>query len=362
MEKQVNVGIIGVGNISPRYIEGCRAFDILNLVGCADINMERCRKVAKDNKLQAYTVEELLADPEIDIVVNLTIPAAHAEVSLKAIEAGKHVYSEKPLAVTLADGQKIMDTARAKGVRVGCAPDTFLFGEHQTCRKLLDDGAIGEPVAASGFMMSRGPEGWHPNPDFYFQPGGGPMLDMGPYYVTCLVNLLGPVKRITASVRKSFPERIAKDGHRIPVNVPTHYTGTLEFASGAIATLIMSFDIAGHRLPMMEVYGADGTLCVPDPNGYQKEVKLIRRGERSAADQPMTHPTDWARGIGVADMAYGILHNRPHRASGELALHVLEIMTSFEESWREGQHIHIQSTVERPAALPVGLPPRTLDS
>ncbi len=356
------IGLIGVGNISPAYIKGCRAFDILELVACADLNVERARQVAAENNIAlGCSVEELLSNPQIDIVVNLTNPIAHTQVSRQIIAAGKHVYSEKPLAVALADGRLILDEATAKGVRVGCAPDTFLFGQHQHARKLIDDGAIGEPVAAIGCMAGHGPESWHPNPDFYYDVGGGPMFDMGPYYVTCLVNLLGPVTRVSGSARTTFPTRIAKDGHVIPVHVPTHYSGTLEFASGAVATLITSFDVWRHHMPQMEIYGATGSLTIPDPNGFDpREVKLYKQGEKDWSHVPQQHRDDWARGIGLADMAYAIRENRPHRASGDLAYHVLEIMHAFETASASGQYVTISSTVERPAALPVGLPPRVL--
>lgn len=357
------VGIIGVGNISPAYIKGCRAFDILDLVACADIDLDKARKVAAEHNIPTvYTVDELLNDPQIDVVINLTIPAVHADISLKVLNAGKHVYSEKPLAISLSDGKAILDTAAAKGLRVGCAPDTFLFGQHQTARKLIDEGAIGEPVAAVGFMLSHGPERWHPNPDFFYAPGGGPMFDMGPYYVTCLVALLGPAVRVSGAARPSFPTRTTGTGRQLPVNVPTHYTGTVEFASGAVATLITSFDVWGHRLPQMEIYGSVGSIAIPDPNGYDpRDVKLFLPDQKEWEVMTISHRQDWARGIGLADMAYGIRDSRPHRASGELAYHVLEIMHAFEKAYSTGAYITLNSTVERPAALPVGLPPRVLE-
>lgn len=363
MSKTYKVGIIGVGNISPAYIKGCRAFDILDLVACADIDLERARAVAAEHQIpNAYTVDELLNDPQIDIVVNLTIPAVHADVSLKALNAGKHIYSEKPLAVSLSDGKAIIDSAAAKGLRVGCAPDTFLFGQHQAARKLIDEGAIGAPVAAVGFMLGHGPEGWHPNPDFFYATGGGPMFDMGPYYVTCLVALLGGAVRVSGAARASFPTRTAKGGRVLPVSVPTHYTGTIEFATGAVATLITSFDVWGHRLPQMEIYGATGSLAIPDPNGWQpNEVKLFVPDKHDWEVMPVTHRTDWARGIGLADMAYGIRDGHPHRASGALAYHVLEIMHAFETAYTSGAYVNLTSTVDRPEALPVGLPPRMLE-
>jgi len=362
-KQQYNIGIIGVGNISPAYIKGCRAFDILNPVACADIDVARAQKVAAENDIpKGCSVEELLSDPEIDIVINLTIPAVHAEVSLKILAAGKHVYSEKPLATRLEDGKAIIDLATEKGLRVGCAPDTFMFGQHQTTRKLIDDGIIGDAVAAVGFMVGHGPEGWHPNPDFFYAPGAGPMFDMGPYYITCLINLLGPAVRVSGTARASFPERTAKDGHTIPVTVPTHYSGSIEFASGATATLIQSFDVWSHRLPQMEIYGALGTLTVPDPNGYKpRETLLYIPDKHEWEEMPISHREDWARGIGLADMAYGIRDNRSHRASGELAFHVLEIMHAFEKAYKSGVYAELTSTCQRPEALPIGLPARVLE-
>jgi len=358
---KTKVGIIGTGNISPAYINGCRAWEILDLVAVADIDAEKARSVGEKFEIEVRTIDELLKDPEIGIIINLTIPAVHADVSLQVIDAGKSVHSEKPLAVTREDGRRILDAAQAKGVRVGCAPDTFLFGAHQTCRKLIDDGAIGEAVAAVAFMASHGPEKWHPNPGFFYETGGGPMFDMGPYYITCLVALLGPVRRVSALTRASFPERIAGDGRRLPVSVPTHYAGSLEFVSGPIASVITSFDIWGHHLPMMEVYGSAGTLRVPDPNGWEFFVHMQPEGVAEWQDIPLTHSADWRRGIGVADMAYAIQSGRPHRASGDLAYHVLDVMHAFEDSSNTGQTIAIESTVERPAAVPVGLEARHLD-
>jgi len=317
---------------------------------------------AENNIPKAYSVDELLSDPEIDIVINLTIPNAHAEVSLKILNAGKHVYSEKPLATRLEDGKAIIALAAQKGLRVGCAPDTFLFGQHQTARKLLDEGIIGESVAAVGFMVGHGPEGWHPNPDFFYAPGGGPMFDMGPYYLTCLVNLFGPAVRVSGTARASFPTRTAKDGRVIPVNVPTHYTGIVEFASGVSATVIQSFDVWAHRLPQLEVYGALGTLTIPDPNGYNpRETRVHIPGKYDWEIMPITHREDWARGIGLADMAYGIRDGRTHRASGELAFHVLEIMHAFETAYNNGVYVQLESTCQRPEPLPIGLPERVLE-
>jgi len=363
VETKVKVGIIGAGNISSAYINGCRDYDILDLVAIADIDMPKAKVVAEKFSIpKLYTVDEMLADPAIQIVVNITVPRVHAEVSLAIIDAEKHPYSEKPLAVTREDGKRILAAAQAKGVRVGCAPDTFLFGAHQTCRKLIDDGCIGQPVAAVGFMPSHGPESWHPNPAFYYEVGGGPLFDMGPYYVTCLVNMLGPLARVTGSARASFPERIAGNGQHLPVHVATHVTGVLDFASGAVATLITSFDIWGHHLPKMEVYGSEGSLSVPDPNGGVHTVQLLRAGEKEWTDMPLSYPKETRRGIGVADLAYALAYDRPNRASGDLAYHVLDVMHAVQDASASGQHVKVESTVTRPALLPLDLPQRQLDS
>ncbi len=358
MEK-VKVGIIGCGNISSAYMKGCRAWEILDVVACADINLSAAAAKAQEHNIpQALTVEALLNDPEIQIVINLTVPQVHAAVSLAIIASGKHVYSEKPLAITRADGLEILTAAKEKGVRVGCAPDTFLGGGLQTCRKLIDEGHIGEPVAAAAFMMGHGPEAWHPNPAIFYQPGAGPMFDMGPYYLTALIHLLGPVRRVTGSTRITFPERIATSearyGERLKVEVATHVTGILDFASGPIGTLTTSFDVWHSHLPRIEIYGTEGSLSVPDPNIFGGSVYVRQAMAKEWSEVPLTHAADMGRGIGVADLAYALADARPHRAAGEMAFHVLDLMQAFEESSQSGRHIEIESRCERPAPLPVG--------
>ena len=366
METKVKVGVIGCGNISSAYFKGCKPYELLDVVACADLMLERAEAKAEEFGIEkACSVEELLGDPEIQIVVNLTIPKVHAEVNLRAIEAGKHVHCEKPFAIERADGGKVLEAAREKGVLVGCAPDTFLGGGIQTCRKLLDDGWIGDPVAATAFMAGHGPESWHPAPDFYYQQGGGPMLDMGPYYLTALINLLGPVKRVTGSARTSFPERVitneARYGEHIPAKIPTHITGVVDFAGGPVATLMMSFDVWSHSLPRIEVYGSEGSLSVPDPNCFGGPVRVRRAGDDGWSEVPLTHSPEVSRGIGVADMAYALTYGRPHRASGALAYHVLDVMQSFDEASTTGRHVEIGSGCSRPDPLPMGLLPGTLD-
>ncbi|UQZ83593.1 1,5-anhydro-D-fructose reductase [Paenibacillus konkukensis] len=312
MEK-VRVGIVGCGKISGIYFKNCGSFAAPEVAACADLNVERARASAEEYGIpKAYSVQELLADPDIDLVINLTIPAAHAEVCLQALEAGKHVYVEKPLAVTREEGKRILDTARSKGLLVGSAPDTFLGGGIQTCIKLIRDGWIGTPVAASAFMIGRGHEHWHPDPEFYYAPGGGPMFDMGPYYLTALVAMLGPMQRVTGSAKISYPERTItsqpKFGQTIQVQTPTHVAGVIDFHGGAIGTIITSFDaFGGSQLPRIEIYGSQGTLSVPDPNTFGGPVLLRRADAKEFSEIPLTHGyTDNSRGLGVLDMAYAI--------------------------------------------------------
>jgi predicted dehydrogenase len=360
------VGLIGCGNISDTYLKSCPTFAALTVTACADIDMARAQAKAAQYNIRALTVEQLLHDPDVDLVINLTIPAAHAEINLAALQAGKHVHTEKPFAIAREDGQRALALAHANGLRIGGAPDTFLGGGLQTCRKLIDDGAIGEPVACSAYMGSSGPEAWHPSPHFFYQPGAGPMFDMGPYYLTALIHLLGPVNRVSGSTRSAFAERVAGHesirGQRIPVNTPTHIAGTLEFASGPIGTLVTSFDIVGHHQPRIEIYGSEGALSVPDPNTFGGPVQILRRGSREWEDVPLTHGyTANHRGIGAADMAVALRSGRPHRASGALVYHVLDLMHAFHDAAREGRHITLTSQCPRPAPLPVGLGAGELD-
>jgi predicted dehydrogenase len=357
---KMNVGVIGCGHISNIYLQAPRTFGILDIVACADLDMERARAQAERYNIpRAAPVEELLADREIELVINLTIPKAHAEVGMAVIQAGKALYNEKPLAINREQGRQLLRAAQAKGVRVGCAPDTFLGGGLQTCRQLIDEGAIGRPVAANAFIMSHGQEHWHPDPNFFYQPGAGPLFDMGPYYLTALVTLLGPIQRVTSSAKVTFPERIItsepKYGTRITVNTPTHIAGVLDFANGAVGVLVTSFDVWSHQLPYIEIYGTEGTLSVPNPNTFGGLVRLRRAGESDWRDIPLTHGyTQNSRGIGAADMAYAIRTEKPHRVSGELAYHILDTMQALLEASIEGRHILLTSTCSRPEPLPPG--------
>lgn len=352
----VKIGVVGCGNISNVYLESGKKFDVLDIVAVADLDLERAKaKAAEHGIARALSVVELLADPEIEIVLNLTIPKAHYDVCKAALDAGKHTYVEKPLSLTRDQGRDLLRIAKEKNLRVGGAPDTFLGAALQTCRKLIDDGAIGRPVAATAFMMAGGVEKWHPNPEFFYKPGGGPMLDMGPYYLTALISLIGPIRRVTGSAQMSFSERVITSqplsGQTIIVETPTHIAGVLDFVNGAVGTIITSFDVWAHNLPPIEIHGSEGSLSVPDPNYFGGVVKLYREGKWE--EVPLTHGyEESSRGIGVADMAYAIQENRPQRASGELAFHVLDAMYGFLDSSEQGRHYLMESAGVRPDALP----------
>lgn len=350
--------MIGCGDISGIYLKNARLLEPIQVVAVADLIPARAAaKAAEFAVPRACSVAELLADPQIEIVLNLTVPKAHAEVAMAALAAGKSVYNEKPLAIKRADGQRLLEVARQRGLRLGGAPDTFLGAGLQTARKLVDDGAIGQPVAATACMVCHGHENWHPDPEFHYAAGGGPLLDMGPYYLTALVSLLGPVQRVCGSARISLPQRTItsapKRGRTIQVETPTHIAGILDFAAGPIATLLTSFDVWHANLPLLEIYGTQGSLSAPDPNAFGGPVRLRRSDQEEWADVPLAFGyADNSRGLGLADMAAAMRTGRPHRASGELAYHVLDVMEAILDSARSGQHVRIQSTCERPAPLP----------
>ena len=356
-DRPVGVGIIGCGVISSAYLQRLAMFPFLEVRAVADLLPERAAaKAAEFSIARSCSPDELLADPEVDVVINLTIPAAHAALGLAAIDAGKSVYTEKPLALTRTEGQAVMAAADAKGVRVGCAPDTFLGAGLQTCRRLLDDGAIGEPLGATGFMVGPGPEGWHPDPAFFYQHGAGPLFDVGVYYLTAFVSLLGPVARVSGSARISRAQRpIGSErlrGQLIDVEVPTHISMSLDFASGPVATVVASFDVQASRLPRMEIYGTEGTLSLPDPNTFGGPVRVRKAGESEWTEIPLVDGyAEQARGIGLADMVLAMHEKRPHLASGEVALHVLDLMQAVHEASADERYVHPVTTCARPEPL-----------
>jgi predicted dehydrogenase len=369
----LNVGIIGCGNISGIYLQNIPAYRGLILRACADMKPEVAQAQASRHGIEALSVDELLAREDIDLVVNLTVPAAHFGVSLAALSAGKHVFSEKPLAVDFEQGRRLVDEAEARGLHLGCAPDTFLGAGGRLARNIVDDGKIGHILSGTAFLMSHGMEHWHPDPEFFFKPGGGPILDMAPYYLSTLVNLIGPVQRVFAMSSIGFAERIVtsespRKGHRIPVETPTHVMSLLEFASGAQVTFCMSWDVWKHSHPAIEIYGSEGSLRVPDPNFFGGHVEITERGGDWRAVDSSEMPLgaanwrspNWApdapsranyRALGLADLASAVLRGTPHRSSGRLGLHVLEVMHSILEGAATGQPMAITTTVEHPAIL-----------
>ncbi len=363
----INVGIIGCGNVSSQYLNAAKFFQAFRIAALADLERERAQARADEYGVgKVLSVDDLITDPEVDLVINLTIPSAHAAVNKQILEAGKSVYSEKPLGTVREDATPILEIAESKGLRVGCAPDTFLGAGLQTSRKVLDDGWIGEPVAATAFMISRGMEMWHPDPTFFYQPGAGPLFDVGVYYVTALINLLGPVHKVASTAVTTFPERLVtsqpKFGTRIPVTTPTHISGLLTFESGSVATLMTTFDVWASELPRIEIYGTEGTLSVPDPNTFGGPVRIKRANASEWTTLPLTHPyTENSRGLGVADMAHALASGRAHRASGALAYHVLDIMQSTLEAAEAERTLVLSSRAERPAPFPLGLIEGILD-
>ncbi|GEM49725.1 Gfo/Idh/MocA family protein [Deinococcus cellulosilyticus] len=351
------IGIIGAGNISSIYLENASRFRNTRVLAIADLNLDRARAQAEKYGVpHVLTVDELLAHPEIEAVVNLTIPAAHAEIALRAVRAGKHVYNEKPLSIHLEEARQLLEEAKANNVRVGCAPDTFLGGGLQNARKLLDEGLIGEVIGFHAAMLTRGPESWHPDPEFFYQPGAGPLFDMGPYYLTAIAALLGPVHSVVGFSRASFPERTigsgAKQGQQIQVNTPTHVTASLQLHSGVIGTLTTSFDTHWDKYDTLIIYGTDGTLVLPDPNSFGGVTKLWKNREWTEI-QPEHGFTQNSRGVGLSDLLYAHDEGRSHRASGDLAYHVLEAMHAILESSEKRAAVELGSAPERPEALAV---------
>lgn len=357
------VGIMGCGNISAAYLRLAPMFKGVEVRAVADLNAEAAAARAEEFGVRAESVDGLLAADDIDIIVNLTIPAAHFEVSKAALEAGKHVYSEKPFVLSVDEGKEILALAASKGLRVGSAPDTFLGGAHQAARAYLDSGAVGKITSGTCHVLSPGMEMWHPNPDFFFQPGAGPVLDLGPYYISNLVQLIGPVKSITAMSSSAFAERTitngARNGETVPVDTPTNIHAILEFESGAIVTLGASWDVWAHRHENMELYGTEGSLYVPDPNFFGGDVLAVQPGKDPAPVTDMDHPFGVAnddgranyRTSGLAEMAQAISENRPHRCNGEFALHVVDVMTGILTAGETGERVSPSTTCARPEAL-----------
>jgi predicted dehydrogenase len=365
------IGIVGCGKISWIYLKNLTGTygKRVKVNAVTDFIEERAVQVAKDYNLRYIkTTLELIQDPEVDIVLNITQPQVHHEVAMQTVINGKHVYNEKPLCVKRDEAAELLQTAKEKNVRVGGAPDTFLGPGIQTCRKIIDDGWIGRPVAVTAFMLNHGHEDWHPAPEFYYKMGGGPMYDMGPYYLTAMVSLLGPVARVSGSAQKGQAERLITsephNGIAIKVEVPTHIAGVLEFVSGAVGVIVTSFDVWAHSMPCIEIYGTEGSLQVPDPNYFRGEIKFRHSREKYWSEIPLILPApdnpkdkeDWhllnnLRGIGITDMAEAIDEGRPHRASAELTNHVLDVMHGIHDASASGKYYELKSSCQRPEPM-----------
>ncbi|HKL98820.1 MAG TPA: Gfo/Idh/MocA family oxidoreductase [Mobilitalea sp.] len=381
--RKVKIGLIGCGVISHTYITNIKAmFPWLEIVACSATTIDKAKKVADQYSiLKAYSTEELLKNPDIEIVVNLTTPAVHTEINKKVLSAGKHLYCEKPFALSLEEAKETLDLAKRKGLMVGGAPETFLGAGLQTCRKVIDEGWIGKPVMVTANMTSHGTETWHAAPEFYYKKGAGPMLDMGPYYLTALVALLGPITSTACFTSIGNPTRTIYSnplrGKKIEVEVPTSYTGIIQFESGVHANMNMSFDIWHSSLPKLEIYGTEGTLIVPDPNMFGGKIKIFRKEKvldslnqrlYTGEERPYTtvyddlqeipqvyqEPLEYMRGLGVLDMAFALVEGRAHRTSEELLYHVTEAMLSFDESARTNKFYQMTSTCHRPTPMCMG--------
>lgn len=359
--KPMKVGIVGVGAISGIYLKNLTSVfsRSVTVTALSDLAGERAKAAAEQHGVpQVLSTEDLIQSDDVDIVLNLTTPQSHFEIARKAVEAGKHVYGEKPLCVTREEASELLSLADANGLRVGCSPDTVLGAGVQTCRKLIDDGWIGTPIGATAFMMNHGHESWHPDPAFYYKTGGGPMFDMGPYYLSTLVQLMGPASRISGSARKTFDTRTItsepKFGEVVEVEVPTHVSANIEFASGAVATVITSFDVWGSTLPRIEIYGTEGSLIVPDPNTFGGPVRVRRKGSQEWSEIPLTHGYfENSRGLGVADMAESIVAGGEHRANGHVAAHVLEIMHGIHDAASSGSYYTPTTSCSQPDPRPM---------
>jgi predicted dehydrogenase len=367
MRKDHHIGIIGCGNISASYFSLAPLFKGLKIVACADLNMEAARARGAEFKVEVLTIDGLLASKDIDVVVNLTIPDAHYKVTKAILQAGKHAYSEKPLVLTLRQGEDLRAMAKAGGLRVGCAPDTFLGGAHQLARSIIDSGKIGRITSGTAHVLSPGMEMWHPNPDFFFLPGGGPILDLGPYYIANLINLIGPIDRVGALANMASPTRTItskpRAGEVIPVRTPTNVHALLQFENGATITLSASWDVWAHRHANMELYGTEGTIIVPDPNffggkvevaGKDGEIHDVQMWDHPLAVNNQDHPHGAVanyRTAGLADMVAALAEGRDHRCSLERTLHGVDAMTSILKSAEEGRFIELSTTCTQPAAF-----------
>ena len=364
----MRVGIIGCGNISETYFECQNLFNNFSVVACADINIEAAKKSAEKYNVNAFSVDDILSNEDVDLIINLTIPAAHKEIIIKSLNAGKHCFSEKPLAMSFSEGLEISELAISKNLYVGCAPDTFLGAAGQKARSLIEDNAIGNVVLGTFNLMSHGMEHWHPNPDFFFKPGAGPVFDVGVYYITQLVNLIGPIKSISSLSGTATPERIItsepRNGEKIKVETPTTLMGTLEFHNNAKIQFFCSWDVWKHKHSTIELYGLEGSMIVPDPNFFSGDILISHKEEDwqiinndkmllgipNKTDNNGSKIANY-RGIGLSDMIDAIHNQRQSRCSLDLAVHVLEAMEGIIKSSDDRANYHMQTKPNQPDFL-----------
>lgn len=362
MSRTLGVGIVGAGVISGQYLSNISRLSNLHLVGFSDLNQSRAQSIAAQHGVKAFEGDSIYSSSDVDIILNLTLPQSHAAVNLKALNNGKHVYLEKPFALTMEEAAPVIELAKKNRLRIGCAPDTFLGTGVQTSKFLLEHGAIGTPFAASAFWSAPGHELWHPNPQFYYLNGAGPLFDMGPYYLTALIFLLGPITSVIGNATHSSRNRKVHTGDLaqtpISVEVETHISSILTHASGAQSSIMVSFEVWGSRLPTIEIYGTSGTITVPDPNQFSEKTFIYTENEQEwKAVEPLAGYIDAGRGYGLSEMAAAIEKGRPHSASGDLGVHVLEVMESILKSARSDSRISIGSSVPNINVFPLSKQP-----
>jgi predicted dehydrogenase len=353
----VKVAVIGCGVISRAYVENSSAFDSFELVACADLDCQQAEALGKASGLAVVSVDEALADPAIDVILNLTPPLAHAAITERALAAGKHVYTEKPLATEQLESFALAAEAERLGLRIGCAPDIFLGSAYQAGRAAIDEGVIGEPLSVSAAMLVGGQETWHPNPDIFYAQGAGPLFDMGPYYLTAFVALLGPIERVAGFASTRTTERTIEIGPRtgetFTATTPTHTTAAMQLANGVTANLVASFEARGQYICDVAIHGSEGVLVMPDPNSFGGPVRFKRaRGGWEDIPYASRGPAD-ARGVGLHDMVEAIAAGQPHRASGRLGAHIVEVAHGILRAAGEGRVVEITSQVAQPEPLPV---------
>jgi predicted dehydrogenase len=353
----MRVGVMGCGVISRAYVENAGAFDSYEIVACADLDRAQATALGKASGLAVVSVDELIADPSIDVILNLTPPLVHAAVTRGALAAGKHVYTEKPLATDAPEAAELAREAERLRLRIGCAPDIFLGSAYQAGRGAIDEGAIGQPLSVSAAMLVGGQETWHPNPDIFYTDGAGPLFDMGPYYLTAMVTLLGPIQRVAGfAATRPFERTIEigpRRGERFTATTPTHTSATMQLADGVTANLIASFEARDQYICDVAIYGTEGVLLLPDPNAFGGSVR-VKRGRGGWEELPYASRGGAdARGIGLHDMVESIAAGQPHRASGELGAHIVEVARGILRSADEGQIVQISSSVDQPEPLPV---------